>query len=136
MSALPALDQARESYLASHPFDPHKNALMGQDMQGNPAGFLTLPDMGGMQVLAAKLGFDYLARCTSGEEEDIEEWIVSVIRLADSPDLAGIMFANVFRGIDLFLGHMLSTTGLVDAVRSIAIQSWEKDFTTEGDTNE
>lgn len=136
MSTLPAVDKARDNYLAEHPFDPHKHALMGQDMQGNPAGFLTLPDMGDMQVLATKLGFDYLARCASGDEEAIEEWIVSVIKLAESPDLAGIMFANVFRGIDLFLGSIFAHTGLEDTVRSIAIQSWEKDFTTEGDTNE
>lgn len=136
MSTLPAVDKARENYLAEHPFDPHEHALMGYDLHGNPSGFLTLPDMGDMQVLAAKLGFDYLARCTSGDEEDIEEWVVSAVKLAGSPDLAGIMFAHVFRGIDMFLGHLFNTTGVSDTIRSIAIQSWQKDFTTEGDTNE
>lgn len=120
------ITKAREEYLAEHPLDPHENALMGHDLDGMPAGFITMPDFGHMQVVAAKLGTEYLAICH--DEDAVEEWINLVVKLAQSPELAGIMFANVFRGMNLLIGSVLERAGLTEAMAGIAVEGWGKDF--------
>ncbi|MCF8610000.1 hypothetical protein L5G28_07475 [Gordonia sp. HY285] len=117
---------AREEYLADHPLDPHEKALMGHDLDGMPAGFITVPDFGHMQIVAAKLGTEYLAICH--DEDSVEEWITLVLKLAQSPELAGIMFANVFRGMDLLIGSIIERAGLTNAMAGIAVEGWGKDF--------
>ncbi|WP_412475401.1 hypothetical protein ACK8HH_17345 [Gordonia sp. LUNF6] len=117
---------AREEYLAEHPLDPHENALLGHDLDGMPAGFLTMPNLGDMQIVAAKLGTEYLAICH--DEDSVEEWINLVLKLAQSPELAGIMFANVLRGMNLLIGSILERAGLTDAMTGIAVEGWTKDF--------
>lgn len=117
---------ARSQYLTDHPFDPHEKALEAFDENGMPAGFMTMPDFGQMQIIAAKLGTEYLAICH--DEDAVQEWIELVLHLAKSPELAGIMFANVFRGMNLIIGSVIEGAGLRDAMTSVAIEGWSKDF--------
>lgn len=120
------IEQARNAFLQRHPFDPHQNAVMGQDADGNPAGFMTFPDMGELGILGCKLGMEYLAICH--DEEAVEEWINTCLSLARSPEMAGILFANVFRGINVFLGTVFADRGLTEAMASVAVESWEREF--------
>lgn len=120
------LSRARKQYLRENPFDPNKNAIMGHDADGMPAGFITLPDMGELGILGCKLGMEYLAICR--DEDAVEEWISTCLGLAKSPELAGILFANVFRGMNTLIGTILVDRGLADQMVSIAVEAWEKDF--------
>lgn len=122
-----AIEEAREEYFKDHPFDPHKNALLGHDSEGMPSGFLTLPDMGEMAVVASKFGIEFLAICN--DHEAVNGWIEKVIQTAGSPDLAGIMFANVFRGIDGILSNIIEQDrDLRQVLVNIAVEGWDKDF--------
>ncbi len=121
-----AITEAREAYLTEHPFDPHEKALEAFDENGMPAGFMTMPNFGEMQVLAAKLGTEYLAICH--DEDSVQEWIELVLHLAKSPELAGIIFANVFRGMNLIIGSVIENAGLRDVMTGVAIEGWSKDF--------
>lgn len=119
--------EAREEYFRDHPFDPHEKALMAHDENGLPSGFLTLPDMGEMSVVAAKFGMEYLAICN--DEEAIDDWIMRVTTTAGGPEMAGIMFANVFRGIDQILSTIIDRDpNFRQVLVNIAIQGWSKDF--------
>ena len=55
------IKRARDLYLSQNPFDPHKKAVPAVDGSGMPAGFMTFPDIGEMQILGCKLGMEYLA---------------------------------------------------------------------------
>lgn len=121
------IEQARMAYLAVQPFDPAKNAVMAQNGNGDPAGFMTFPDIGEMQILAAKLGMEYLAICS--DDEAVEKWIDTCLGLAKSPELVGILFANVFRGINIIVGGILDTAGMSAKIRELAVEAWSIDFT-------
>ncbi|MDN6706410.1 hypothetical protein [Corynebacterium glyciniphilum] len=110
MATTEDVKHAREAYLKEHPFDPHKNALMGHDLDGNPAGFLTLPDMGELEVTAMKLGMEYLAICH--DEDLVTEWVGTVMSLAGSTELAGVMFAHIFRGMDAIVAARIGTRNI------------------------
>ncbi|OLN14871.1 hypothetical protein ABMV07_04130 [Corynebacterium belfantii] len=121
------ISQARESWFAKHPFDANKNAILTCDEEGIPAGFLTLPDMGEMEVIAMKYGYEFLASVRT--DEDVDEWIINVNRTAKSPDLTGIMLAHAFRGIAPIIGQIIDNVpGLTKTMKTIAFQGWEMGF--------
>lgn len=119
--------QARENYFKKKPFNPHENSLMAHDLNGMPSGFLTLPDMGEMQVVAMKFGYEFLATCKT--DDDVDNWLAEVSKTAQSPELMGIMLAHAFRGIAPLADSMIETTpGLRDTMQKISADGWEKDF--------
>lgn len=121
-----AIAAAREQYLAKNPFDPKANALMGYGADGMPSGFLTMPNLGDVQILGCKLGMEYLAICH--DEDLVEEWIHTCMGLVKDPELLGLLLVNVFRGVNLFLGDMIGRHGLREAMEHIAAEAWERDF--------
>ena len=121
-----AIKQAREAYLEKHPFDPKAKAVMALDGNGLPEGFLTMPHLDDVQILAAKLGVEYLAICH--DEESVEDWISTVASLAGSRYVSGLIYANAFRGISDLLGEIFQEVGVQDTMTSLAIQGWAKDF--------
>lgn len=121
------ISQARESWFENHPFDPRKNAALAHDEDGTPAGFITLPDMGEMGVIAMKYGYEFLASVRT--DDDVDEWLENVNRTAESPDLAGIMLAHAFRGIAPIIGQIIDKDpGLAETMKTISAQGWEKEF--------
>ena len=137
-SQITDIHKAREEYFRNKPFDVHENALMAHDENGLPSGFLTMPNFGELQVVACKLGFEYLALCTARNSDLIDEWVGRVSALAKSPELAGILFAKIFQGIDDYLGSIFEMTNLGEAMPQIAVGAWEKDFSdfAKGDEDE
>lgn len=117
---------AREQYFHAKPFDPKKHAIPMEDRNGMPAGFMTLPDMGELQIIGCKLGMEYLAICH--DEEAVEKWINVALSLTKSPELAGILFANVFRGVNTVIGSIISNAGLRRKMQDFAIEAWDRDF--------
>lgn len=121
------ISQARESWFANHPFDPNENAVLAQDKDGIPSGFLTLPDMGDMSVISMKYGYEFLAAVRT--DDDVDEWLANINRTAKSPDLAGIMLAHAFRGIAPIIGQIIDNDpGLSETMKTIAVQGWEKEI--------
>lgn len=121
------ISQARESWFSKHPFDANKNAILAHDEEGVPAGFLTLPDIGDMGVIAMKYGYEFLAAVRT--DDDVDEWLANINRTAKSPGLAGIMLAHTFRGIAPFIGQIIDNDpGLAETMKTIAVQGWEKEF--------
>lgn len=121
------INTARTRYFQKHPFDPHEKALLSHDENGIPAGFLTLPDMGEMQVVAMKYGYEFLA--TVRTDDDVDDWLSNVMTTAQSPDLAGIMLAHAFRGIAPIIGQIIDRDpGLVEVMHKISADGWEKEF--------
>lgn len=119
--------QARENYFKKKPFDPHENSLMAHDLNGMPSGFLTLPDMGEMEVVAMKFGYEFLATCEN--DDDVDEWLAIVSKTAQSPELMGIMLAHALRGIAPLVHSMIEMTpGLKGTMQKISADGWEKDF--------
>ncbi|PKF69340.1 hypothetical protein [Corynebacterium mastitidis] len=130
MSLYPKITKARRKHLAAHPFDPAKNAIPCYDGAGMPSGFMTMPDMGEMQILAMRLGMEYLA--IAHDEDAVEDWIHTTMGLAGSPDLNGIMLVNVLRGIAPIIAARQATdrdTAARALYESLAVEAWEKDFT-------
>ncbi|AER47796.1 hypothetical protein DEADP_53 [Mycobacterium phage DeadP] len=117
---------AREKYFAAKPFDPHKNAVPAVDGDGMPAGFMTMPDLGELQIIGCKLGMEYLAICH--DEEAVEKWINTAAMITKSPELLGILFANVFRGVNIVIGEIISNAGLRRKMTDLAVEAWDIDF--------
>ena len=123
---------ARAARLATDPYDPHKNALMSHTIDGTPAGFLTLPDLGETQMLAMREGMDLLARVH--DEEAVEEWIHDILTLVKDPDAVGLFLVNVVRGIAPILASGLRTDsdeGARELYRRFAFEAWFKNFTAD-----
>lgn len=117
---------AREQYFNDKPFDPKKHAIPMEDGAGMPAGFMTLPDMDELQIIGCKLGMEYLAICHN--EDAVEKWINVALSITKSPELAGILFANVFRGVNVVIGKIISNAGLRKAMQKLAVEAWQRDF--------
>lgn len=121
------IEQARESWFENHPFDPRKNASLAHDEDGTPAGFITLPDMGEMSVIAVKYGYEFLAAVRT--DDDVDEWLENINQTAESPDLAGIMLAHAFRGIAPIVGQIIDKDlGLAETMKTISAEGWEQEF--------
>ncbi|QNQ90751.1 hypothetical protein GP475_08935 [Corynebacterium poyangense] len=122
----PEIVEAREKYLAEHPFDPKRNAVLGYGEDGLPAGFLTLPDMDELSIVAMKFGYEFLAHIRT--DEDVDEWLDAVMSATKSPELAGILFAHAFRGIAGILYNIIDKPGLNGVMEKVAIDGWKKEF--------
>lgn len=119
--------KAREKYFAAHPFNPKENALLSHDEDGLPVGFITLPDMDEMSVVAMKFGYEFLAHVRT--DEDVDEWLSAVMTQAQSPEMAGVMFAHAFRGIAGILSNLIDRNpGLSEVMERIAADGWGKEF--------
>lgn len=120
------IDRARQRYLAAHP--PRIKSVPAVDLaSGQPAGepFL-IPDLGDMQIIGCKLGMEYLAICH--DDEAVEEWIHTAMGIVKSPELAAILFANVFRGVNSVIGNMVEDAGARTRMQQLAVEAWTRDF--------
>ena len=121
------IEQAREDWFANHPFDPNKHSVLAHDEDGLPAGFFTLPDMGDMSVISLKYGYEFLAAVRT--DDDVDEWLASIFRTAQSSDLVGIMLAYSLRGIAPIIGQIIDNDpGLSETMKTICVQGWEKEI--------
>ena len=119
------INQARRRYLAANP--PRLNNVPTFNLDsGQPSGQMTIPNIGDIQIIGCKLGMEYLAICH--DDEAVEEWIHTALGIVKDPELAGILFANVFRGINILLGRMIDDRGLRPRMQQLAVEAWGRDF--------
>ncbi len=107
--------QARRRYLSENP--PRITAV---------EGFMSIPNIGDMQIIGCKLGMEYLAICHN--EEAVEEWIHTALGIVKDPELAGILFANVFRGFNTVIAAMTDRPGMREHFERQAVDAWTRDF--------
>lgn len=132
MTTTAEIRDARAARLATDPFDPQKNAIMSHTLDGTPAGFLTLPDMSELSMLAMREGMDLLPRLT--DEDAVEEWISDVLTLMRDPDAVGLFLVNVIRNLAPILAAGLRTDtdeGAQEKYRRFAFEAWFKSFTAD-----
>jgi hypothetical protein len=118
------LAQARKRYLAAKPV--RTMSLPSQTADGTPGPDFTFPNLDDVGVVGCKLGMEYLAICHDGDA--VEEWINEVMSIAKEPDHLGIVFANVFRGVNVVIGEIISNAGLRSKMQQMALEAWNKDF--------
>lgn len=117
---------ARRRYLADNPLRVNA-APMTDANSGAPMGSMPIPNIGDMQVIGCKLGMEYLAICH--DEDAVEDWIHTVMGIVKDPELLGILFANVFRGVNVVVGEIVShDDGLRHRLEQLAIDAWGRDF--------
>jgi hypothetical protein len=92
---------------------------------GRPGEDWIIPDIGDMQVTGCKLGMEYLAVCH--DDGAVEEWINSALSIAKTPELVGILFANVFRGINIIVGDLVGDERRT-RMQQLAVEAWGRDF--------
>ena len=120
--------QARKRYLAQHPLRTKELETVNAD--GSPSDVKwTFPDLGDTQVIAMKLGVEYLAICH--DDDAVEEWISTCMGIGKDPEWMGILFANVFRGVNTVIGESISNAGLRSKMQQLALEAWQKDFGKE-----
>ncbi|WP_288337889.1 hypothetical protein [uncultured Gordonia sp.] len=120
------ISRARHKYLQENPFDPDRRSVPAVNAAGEPSGVMTFPDLGELGILGCKLGMEYLA--VAHDEDAVEDWIQDCVSLAKSPEVVGLLFANVFRGMNTLLGSIFADRGLQPKMESIAVEAWEKNF--------
>lgn len=118
------LAQARKHYLAANPVKTM--SVPSQTADGTPGPDFTFPDIGAIQIIGCKMGMEYLAICH--DEEAVEEWINAAISIVKEPEHLGILYANVFRGINVVIGGIISNAGLRTKMHQLALEAWQKDF--------
>lgn len=120
------ITQARRRYLAANPL--RLNSIPAMDAAtGEPTGDnWTFPNIGDIQIIGCKLGMEYLAICH--DDEAVEEWIHTAMGIVKNPELAGILFANVFRGINVVIGNMIDGAGARTRIQQLAVEAWSRDF--------
>lgn len=118
------LTQARKRYLTANPV--RTMSLPSQTADGKPGSDFTFPNLDDVGVVGCKLGMEYLAICHDGDA--VEEWINEVMSIAKEPDHLGIVFANVFRGVNTVIGSIISNAGLRSKMQQLALEAWNKDF--------
>lgn len=116
--------QARKKYLAANPL--RMKSIPAHTADGKPAGSMTFPNIGDVQIIGCKLGMEYLAICH--DEDAVEEWIHTAMNIVKDPDTAGILFANVFRGMNIVIGAMTERPGLREHLQRQAVEAWNRDF--------
>jgi hypothetical protein len=120
------INQARRRYLAANP--PRITTVPAVDATtGQPAGepFL-IPNIGDIQIVGCKLGMEFLAICD--DDDAVEEWIHTAMGIVKDPELAGILFANVFRGINIVIAKMIDGAGARTRIQQLAVEAWSRDF--------
>jgi len=121
------LAQARKKYLSANPV--RTISLPSHTADGTPGSDFTFPNLDDVGIVGCKLGMEYLAVCH--DPEAVEEWIGAVMSIAKEPDHAGILFANVFRGMNTVIGEIISNSGLRSKMQQLALEAWQKDFGKE-----
>jgi hypothetical protein len=120
------INQARRRYLGANPLRinsvPAVDAATGEAV-GEPFLF---PNIGDMNILGAKLGMEYLAICH--DDDAVEEWINTAMGIVKDPELLGILFANVFRGVNVVIGSMIEGAGARTRMQQLAVEAWGRDF--------
>jgi hypothetical protein len=120
------IDAARRRYLAANP--PRITSVPAVDATtGQPVGepFL-IPNIGDFQILGSKLGMEYLAICH--DYDAVQEWINTAMGIVKDPALLGILFANVFRGINIVIAKMIDGAGARTRMQQLAVEAWSTDF--------
>jgi hypothetical protein len=117
--------QARRRYLAENPLRVTDVPAHTRDGSPTSATF-PIPNMDDMGVIGCKLGMEYLAICH--DEEAVEDWIHNAMRIAPSPELAAVLFANVFRGVNVVIGSIIDNKGLREQMEKMALEAWGRDF--------
>lgn len=120
--------QARKRYLAAHPIGTIELPTVDAKT-GAPGTPFILPDVGDVQIVGCKLGMEYLAICH--DEDATEEWIQTAMSIARTPETAGILFANVFRGMNLVIGGMTDRPGVREHLARQAVDAWNRDFAAD-----
>jgi hypothetical protein len=123
------IDRARRRYLAANP--PRITSVPAIDATtGQPVGepFL-LPNLSDMQIVGAKLGMEYLAICN--DDDAVQKWIEAAMDIAKDPEILGILFANVFRGVNVVIGRMVDGAGARTRMQQLAVEAWGRDFSGE-----
>ena len=124
------IDRARRRYLAANPLRvnsiPAVNATSGAT-----AGEMTFPNIGDIQIIGCKLGMEYLAICH--DDDAVNEWINTAISIAKDPEVVGILFANVFRGVNVLIGNMIEGAGASTRMQQFAVEAWSRDFSSNED---
>jgi hypothetical protein len=116
------INQARRRYLAANP--PRITTVPAIDAAtGEP--FL-IPNIGDMQILGSKLGMEYLAICH--DSDAVQEWSNTAMGIVKDPELLGILFANVFRGVNVVIGSMIDGAGARTRMQQLAVEAWSRDF--------
>jgi hypothetical protein len=123
------IDRARRRYLAANP--PRITSVPAIDATtGQPVGepFL-LPNLSDMQIVGAKLGMEYLAICN--DDDAVQKWIEDAMDIAKDPEILGILFANVFRGVNVVIGRMIDGADPRTRMQQLAVEAWGRDFSGE-----
>lgn len=128
------IDRARRRYLAANPLRFNSIPTMDGNT-GKPTGdSWTFPNIGDIQVLGCKLGMEYLACCH--DDELVEEWIHAAMGIVKDPEMAGILFANVFRGVNVIIGNIIENAGLRTRMQQFAVEAWGRDFSGDDEDHE
>lgn len=117
--------QARRKYLVAHP--PRMNTV--DSISGTAT--MTIPNIGDIQIIGCKLSMEYLAICH--DEEAVEEWIQTALGIVKDPEMAGILFANVFRGFNTVIAAMTDRPGMREHFQRQAVDAWQRDFSEESE---
>ncbi|MFV8317178.1 hypothetical protein [Mycobacterium sp. 23] len=124
------ITQSRRRYLADNPLRFSELPTISGET-GKPTGqSWTFPNIGDVQIIGAKLGMEYLAICH--DDEAVEEWIQTAIAIVKDPEMMGILFANVFRGVNIIIGKIIEEAGAREQMQKMAVDAWRKNF--GGDT--
>ncbi|KAA1248762.1 hypothetical protein F0Q45_18760 [Mycobacterium simiae] len=117
--------QARRRYLAANPL--RINSAPTVDIaSGKPGEPFRIPNIGDMQIIGCKLGMEYLAICH--DDDAVQEWINTAMAIMKDPGLLGILFANVFRGVNVVIGNMIEGAGARTRMQQLAAEAWSRDF--------
>jgi Transcription factor WhiB len=118
--------QARRRYLAANPLRLNSIPTMDGNT-GKPTGeSWTFPNIGDIQILGCKLGMEYLAICH--DDDAVEDWINVCLGIVKDPEMAGILFANVFRGINVLIGKFIEQGNARDQMQRMAVDARRRDF--------
>ena len=80
-----------------------------------------------MCIRDRKYGYEFLAAVRT--DDDVDEWLASIFRTAQSSDLVGIMLAYSLRGIAPIIGQIIDNDpGLSETMKTICVQGWEKEI--------
>ncbi|GJO36580.1 hypothetical protein NJB1604_00110 [Mycobacterium marinum] len=117
--------QARRRYLVANPLRI-TNVPTTDLNTGAPGETWPIPNLGDMQIIGCKLGMEFLAVCH--DDEAVNDWINTALGITGTPELTSILFANVFRGINVVIASMIEGAGAQTRMQQLAVDAWGRDF--------
>lgn len=118
--------QSRRRYLAENPLRLSSVPTM-DGTTGKPTGdSWTIPNVGDVEIIGCKLGMEYLAICH--DDEAVNEWIHTAMGIVKDPEMLGILFANVFRGVNVLISKFIDDLGAREQMQKVAVDAWRRDF--------